>query len=65
MWLGKRLLEADSIEMVKRILRYEGGLMLMVIFIGLGIMLYIQKLTQKKHEKLLKETAHHLTDEGE
>lgn len=65
MWLGKRLLEADSIEMVKRILRYEGGLMLIVIFIGLGIMLYIQKLTQKKHEKLLKETAHHLTDEGE
>ena len=64
MWLGKRLLEADSIDMVKRILRYEGGLMLIVIFIGLGIMLYIQKLTQKKHEELLKETAHHLTDDG-
>ena len=65
MWLGKRLLEAESIEMVKSILRYEGGLMLIVIFIGLGIMLYIQKLTQKKHEELLKETVLHFKDDGE
>lgn len=50
MWLGKRLFAAESLSDVHATLRVEGTLMLVVIFIGLGVMMYIQRLVRKKYE---------------
>lgn len=54
MWLAKKLLAADSLSTVKRILDYEGGLILLVIFIGLAVMMYIQRLVRRKYEEAVK-----------
>ena len=52
MWLGKRLMSAESVELVRDTLKLEGGIMFVVVFIGLGVMMYIQQLFRKKHEAL-------------
>ncbi|MBR2698495.1 MAG: hypothetical protein IKE76_07885, partial [Clostridia bacterium] len=57
MWLGKRLMAADSVQAVRDILRYEGALMLAVIFIGLCVMMLIQRLMRKKHEMYERQNA--------
>ena len=50
MWLGKRLMAANSLQAVRDILHFEGSLMMLVIFIGLCVMMLIQRLMRKKHE---------------
>lgn len=50
MWLGKKLYAAGSISAVRETLSMEGSLMLVVIFIGLGVMMYIQRLVRKKFD---------------
>ncbi len=57
MWLGKQLMAAETVQVVRETLRFEGSLMLGVIFIGLCIMLYIQRLFRKKHEALERELS--------
>ena len=52
MWLGKKLAAADSVATVQSTLRFEGTLMIVVIFIALGVMMYIQQLVRRKYEKL-------------
>ena len=54
MWLGKRLFAADSINKVRETLTMEGSAMLVVIFIGLGVMMYTQRLVRKKYEVLMR-----------
>ncbi len=50
MWLGKLLAKKDTVEGVRASL-VGGGLVLIVItFVGLLVMLYIQNLVRKKHE---------------
>ncbi len=53
MWLGKKLMAAGSMEEIREMLRLEGGIMLGVIFIALGVMLYIQNLARKNQDALL------------
>ena len=57
MWLGMRLSASESVQAVRETLRYEGTLMFAVIFIALCVMLYIQRLVQKKHEALTRELS--------
>lgn len=64
MWLSKRLMAAESIAEVRQTLELEGSLMLLVIFIGLGVMMYIQRLVRRKHDALERELrAAHEGDE--
>ena len=53
MWLGRRLMAAESVQVVRETLKYEGSLMLFVIFIALGVLLYIERVLRKKQEELL------------
>lgn len=55
MWLGKRLMAAESVSTVRYTLKYEGSLMLVVIFLGLCVMMYIQRTVRRKHEALQRE----------
>ena len=52
MWLGRRLMAAQTVQAVRSTLQYEGSLMLLVIFISLVVMMYIQTLVRRKHEEL-------------
>lgn len=52
MWLGKRLMAAESLQAVHDTLRLEGPLMLGVIFIGLIVSMNIQRLVHRKHEAM-------------
>ena len=50
MWLAKRLMAAENVQEVRSLLSMEGTLMLVVIFIALGVMLYILRLAAGKHD---------------
>lgn len=52
MWLGKRLMAAESVGLVRETLKIEGTIMFLVVFIGLGVLVYIERLFQKRHEAL-------------
>ena len=57
MWLAKRLMAAESVQVVRSTLKLEGSIMLAVIFIGLGVMIHIQRLVRKKHDALRRQIA--------
>ncbi len=55
MWLAKRLVAAESIERMQAILTFDGVLLLVIVFAGLAIMLYVQKVVREKHEAVERE----------
>ena len=52
MWLGKHLMAAENVQSVRTILLQSSPFSLLIIFIGLGIMVYNQHLTRKKYAEL-------------
>ncbi|MBR0352873.1 MAG: amino acid permease [Oscillospiraceae bacterium] len=50
LWLGKLLAGKESTEAVRASLAGGGALVLLIIFVGLTVMLYIQNLVRQKHE---------------
>ncbi len=55
MWLLRRLEHTDDIEAIHSLLSAQGVVMILLIFAGLVIMLYVQKLVSEKHEMLERE----------
>ena len=55
MWLARRLVAAESIERMQAILTFDGVLLLVIVFAGLAIMLYVQKVVREKHEAVERE----------
>ena len=51
MWLGKLLMRQTSLAAMHRTLLAGGIVMVLIVFIGLAVMLYIQNLVRKMHEK--------------
>ena len=58
MWFAQRLLAAGTYEKVLGMMKREGIVLLIVIFIGLVVMLYVQNLVREKHEILEREKIH-------
>ena len=50
MWLAKSLAAQETIEDVRDMLIHGGLLFLLIVFMGLLVMLYIQELVHRKHE---------------
>ena len=50
MWLAKRLAAVEDIEQMQAILTWDGILLLIIVFVGLAVMLYVQKVVREKHE---------------
>lgn len=50
MWLGKLLIRKKDIAEVHHTLIIAGGILMVIIFTGLTVMLYIQNLVRKMHE---------------
>ncbi|MBQ3965062.1 MAG: amino acid permease [Firmicutes bacterium] len=58
MWLAKRMMNDSSMESMKSSLTWGGIVLLVIIFVGLAIMLYIQKVVRIKHEASEREKIH-------
>ena len=50
MWLAKKLMAGQSTEEMKSVLVKGGVLLMLIIFTGLMVMLYLQDYVRKKHE---------------
>ena len=55
MWLVKLLMSKDSVAAVKSALTWGSTVMIVITFIGLVIMLYVQNLVRQKHEAVERE----------
>ena len=58
MWLAKRLMAGETVEQIKEALTSGGIVMLLIIFTGLTVMLYVQNVVRKKHETVEREKIH-------
>ena len=58
MWLAKSLFAAADEEGMRRILTRGGVVVLILVFVGLAIMLYVQNLVREKHAATEREKIH-------
>ncbi|MBQ6361207.1 MAG: amino acid permease [Lachnospiraceae bacterium] len=58
LWMAKRLAAGGSMEEVRNSLAYGGVILLIIIFVGLAVMLYVQNVVRKKHEAVEREKIH-------
>ena len=50
MWLAKLIMSEETVESIRRDVVWGGLLILIIIFIGLAVMIYVQDLVRQKHE---------------
>ena len=55
MWLAKLLRSRESVQEVRSTLVWGGIVLIVIVFIGLVVMLYIQNLVREKHEAIERE----------
>ena len=58
MWLGKRLIAVSDTDQIQSILVRDGVILLLIIFAGLSVMLYMQNLVREKHAATEREKIH-------
>ena len=58
MWMAKRLKAVENVQQVYSALARGGVVLLVIIFTGLAVMLYIQKIVRDKHEAAEREKIH-------
>ena len=58
MWLAKRLAAGESLAEVRSRLTYDGVILVVIIFVGMAVMLYVQNVVRKKHEAVEREKIH-------
>lgn len=52
MWLAQLLVRKESIEEVRQTLASGGIVVMLIVFIGMVVMLYVQDVVRKKHEEI-------------
>ena len=55
MWFGKRIMELGGNAQLEHFVLRNGIVAMVIIFVGLAVMLYVQNLTRKKHEIIARE----------
>ena len=58
LWLAKRLTAEQTVETMKHSLAWGGVLLMLIIFVGLAVMLYVQNVMREKHEAVEREKIH-------
>ena len=58
MWLAKRMMAAPDAEQMRLVLTRGGVILLLLVFAGLAIMLYVQNLVREKHAAAEREKIH-------
>ena len=55
MWMAKRLIACETTEQIRSFLNAGGLVLLLIVFSGLIVMLYVQNVVRKKHEAVERE----------
>ena len=58
MWIAKRLTAAETMDEMRGAITIRGIILLLIIFTGLGVMLYVQNVVREKHEAVEREKIH-------
>ncbi|MBQ7487247.1 MAG: amino acid permease [Clostridia bacterium] len=58
MWMAKLLMAGETVEEIKASLTGSSIFLLIIVFFGLTIMLYVQNIVRKKHEAVEREKIH-------
>ena len=58
LWLAKRLVAASDTDQVRRLIVVDGVILLLIVFAGLAVMLYVQNLVREKHAEAEREKIH-------
>ncbi len=58
MWLAKLLAAKESAAEMKQALVFDGVILMVIIFVGLAVMLYVQNIVREKHEAAEREKIH-------
>ncbi|MBR4163670.1 MAG: amino acid permease [Solobacterium sp.] len=58
MWLAKRLMSAETLPQMQHDLIIWGKVLLLIIFVGLAVMIYVQNVVREKHEAIEREKIH-------
>ena len=58
MWLAKCLVAEETAEQMRSMLVWGGVILLVIVFTGLAVMLYVQKVVREKHEAAEREKIH-------
>ena len=58
MWLAKRLMAGETLAETRAALASGGVILVVIIFVGLAVMLYVQNVVRKKHEAVEREKIH-------
>ncbi len=58
MWLARLLEAGQTAEAIKHSLSWGGLVLMLIIFIGLAVMLYVQNVVREKHEAAEREKIH-------
>ena len=58
MWMAKQLMAGENAEAMKIFLSWGGIVLLIIIFVGLAVMLYMQQVVREKHEAVEREKIH-------
>ena len=58
LWFVKRIAAADTIGQVNQMLVWDVIILMVIIFVGLTVMPYIQSIVRKKHEAMEREKIH-------
>ena len=58
MWLAKRMMQSGTLEATRSTLAVGGVVAMVIIFVGLAVMLYVQNVVRKKHEAVEREKIH-------
>ena len=58
MWLGKNLMHQNGTPQMKHTIIWGGCVLLIIVFVGLTVMMYVQKVVREKHEAIEREKIH-------
>ena len=58
MWLAKLLAAEETAEAMHHSLAWGGVILMLIIFVGLAVMLYVQNVVREKHEAVEREKIH-------
>ena len=58
MWIAKRLTASETMDEMRGAITIRGIILLLIIFTGLGVMLYVQNVVREKHEAVEREKIH-------
>ncbi len=58
MWIAKQLMQGETYEQMRQMLVRDGVIVLLIIFVGLAVMHYVQNVVRKKNEAVEREKIH-------